>query len=47
MAIKFGGDFVVQRSRDEVYEFLTDPSRFAPLLPDYEGMSLQDAPTSP
>ena len=43
MAIKFGGDFVVQRSRDEVYEFLTDPSRFAPLLPDYEGMSLQDA----
>src|ERR1700741_447229 len=43
MAIKFGGDFVVQRNRDEVYEFLTDPGRFAPLLPDYEGMTLQDA----
>jgi uncharacterized protein len=43
MAIKFGGDFLVQRNRDEVYEFLTDPGRFAPLLPEYEGMTLQDA----
>jgi uncharacterized protein len=43
MAIKFGGDFVVQRNRDEVYAFFTDPSRFAPLLPDYQGMTQQDA----
>ena len=43
MAIKFAGDFVVKRSRDEVYDFLTDPNRFAPLLPDYEGMTLQDS----
>jgi carbon monoxide dehydrogenase subunit G len=43
MAIKFGGDFVVQRTRDEVYDFLTDPGRFVPLLPEYQGMTQQDA----
>jgi carbon monoxide dehydrogenase subunit G len=43
MAIKFGGDFVVQRPRDEVYAFFTDPQRFAPLLPDYQSMAQQDA----
>jgi carbon monoxide dehydrogenase subunit G len=42
MAIRFGGDFTVQRKRDEVYDFLTDPKRFAPLLPEYQGMSVQD-----
>ncbi len=43
MPIKFGGDFVVQRPRDEVYAFFTDPHRFAPLLPDYQSMAQQDA----
>jgi uncharacterized protein len=43
MAIKFAGEFEVKRTPDEVYEFLTDPSKFAPLLPDYQGMSVQDA----
>ena len=42
MAMKFAGDFVVPKKRDEVYDFLTDPQRFAPLLPDYVGMSMQD-----
>ncbi|HYY70060.1 MAG TPA: SRPBCC domain-containing protein [Terriglobales bacterium] len=42
MAMKFSGDFVVKKSREEVYDFLTDPQRFAPLLPDYQGMSMQD-----
>lgn len=43
MAIKFGGEFVVKRKREEVYDFLTDPKRFGPLLPDYQGMSVEDA----
>ncbi len=42
MAIKFGGDFEVARSPEEVYDFLTDPHKFAPLLPDFQGMDVQD-----
>jgi uncharacterized protein len=43
MAIKFGGEFVVTKSPEEVYDFLTDPAKFAPLLPDFQGMDVQDA----
>jgi uncharacterized protein len=43
MAISFGGEFTVRRRRQEVYDFLTDPQRFAPLLPDFQGLSVQDA----
>jgi len=42
MAIKFSGDFEVKKTPEQVYDFLTDPQKFAPLLPDYEGMSTQD-----
>lgn len=42
MAIKFGGDFEVARSAEEVYDFLTDPNKFAPLLPDFQSMDIQD-----
>ena len=42
MAIKFSGEFEVKRTPEEVYDFLTDPNKFAPLLPDYQGMSVQD-----
>ncbi len=43
MAIKFGGEFEVSRKPEEVYDFLTDPNKFAPLLPEFQGMSVQDA----
>jgi carbon monoxide dehydrogenase subunit G len=43
MAIKFNGEFEVQRQPEEVYTFLTDPNKFAPLLPEFQGMSVQDA----
>ena len=43
MAIKFNGEFEVKRTPEEVYDFLTDPNKFAPLLPEYQGMSVQDA----
>src|SRR5262249_11652126 len=43
MAIKFGGEFEVPRKPEEVYDFLTDPQKFGPLLPDFQGMTVQDA----
>ncbi|MEE8201603.1 MAG: SRPBCC domain-containing protein [Candidatus Acidoferrales bacterium] len=42
MAILFSGEFRVPRAREEVFDFLTDPNRFGPLLPDFEGLSVQD-----
>jgi carbon monoxide dehydrogenase subunit G len=42
MAINFGGDFTVPRKREDVYSFLTDPNRFAPLLPEFQSLSVQD-----
>ena len=42
MAIRFGGNFEVTRSPEEVYDFLTDPNKFAPLLPDFQSMDIQD-----
>ena len=43
MAIKFGGEFEVKRTAEEVYAFLMDPNKFAPLLPDFQSLSLQDS----
>jgi carbon monoxide dehydrogenase subunit G len=43
MAIKLNGEFEVKQTPEEVYDFLTDPNRFASLLPDFRSMSVQDA----
>lgn len=43
MAIKLGGEFEVKRKPEDVYDFLTDPNKFAPLLPEFQSMSVQDA----
>ncbi|MBV9622671.1 MAG: SRPBCC family protein [Acidobacteria bacterium] len=43
MAIRLSGEFEVRRKPEEVYDFLSDPQKFAPLLPDYRGMTQQDA----
>ena len=43
MAIKFYGEFATERRPEEVYDFLTDPKKFAPLLPDFQSMTQQDA----
>jgi|ERR1022692_1619914 carbon monoxide dehydrogenase subunit G len=43
MAIKFAGDFEVKRPPEEVHDFLIDPNRFAALLPDFQGLSIQDS----
>ena len=42
MPIQFSGEFEVKKQPDEVFEFLTDPNRFAPLLPEFQGLSVQD-----
>ncbi|MFZ0799203.1 MAG: SRPBCC domain-containing protein [Terriglobales bacterium] len=43
MAIKFSGEFEVKKNPEEVYDFLTDPNRFASLLPDFQNLIVQDA----
>lgn len=42
MAIAFGGEFFVPRKPEEVYDFLTDPNKFCPLLPDFQGLHVDD-----
>lgn len=36
------GEFRAGRKREDVFDFLTDPNRFAPLLPNFEGMTIQN-----
>lgn len=43
MAINFSGEFTTPRAPEEVFEFLSDPNRFGPLLPDFQSMTMQDA----
>src|SRR6476620_9622261 len=43
MAITFQGEFQVKPTPEEAYDFLTDPNQFGPLLPDFEGMAVEDA----
>lgn len=42
MAIRFGGEFTVKKRPEEVFDFLTDPNRFGPLMPEFKGLSVQD-----
>ena len=42
MAIKFAGEFEVKKKPDEVYDFLSDPQQFASLLPEFQGLTVQD-----
>jgi carbon monoxide dehydrogenase subunit G len=42
MAIKFAGEFEVKKSPEDVYDFLTDPNRFAPLLPEFQAVTVHD-----
>jgi carbon monoxide dehydrogenase subunit G len=42
VAIKFAGMFEVRRTPEEVYDFLTDPNKFGPLLPEFRGLTVED-----
>ncbi len=37
------GAFLTTRTAEGVFDLIADPQRFAPLLPDFESMSIQDA----
>ncbi len=43
MAFRFGGEFEVERSPEDVYAFLTDAQKFCPLLPDFQALTMRDA----
>ncbi len=43
MAFKFAGEFEAKKAPEEVYDFLTDPNKFAALLPDFQELTVQDA----
>jgi len=43
MAIEFRGEFVVPKTPEAVFDFLADPNRFCPLLPDFQKLSAEDA----
>jgi carbon monoxide dehydrogenase subunit G len=42
MAIKFSGEFTTPRTTEEVFDLLSDPAKFAPLLPEFQSMTVQD-----
>jgi len=42
MAIKFSGEFTSLLSPEQVYDFLSDPNKFGPLLPEFQSMTLED-----
>jgi carbon monoxide dehydrogenase subunit G len=42
LAITFSGEFTTPRNPDAVYDFLSDPIKFGPLLPDFQSMTVQD-----
>jgi carbon monoxide dehydrogenase subunit G len=42
VAIKFAGEFEVKKNPEEVYDFLSDPQKFASLLPEFQGLTIQD-----
>ena len=41
--MKHSGTLLTPRTPDEVFDLLTNPERFAALLPDYESTTMQDA----
>lgn len=46
MEMKFSGQFRVEKPRNEVYEILSDPEKFAPLLPTFSSIKMKDDRTA-
>ena len=42
MGIKFDGEFTVAAAPQVVYDLLSDPQKFAPLLPTYRSLEVKD-----
>jgi carbon monoxide dehydrogenase subunit G len=45
MAISFNGEFTVSATRQDAYDFLSDPRKFAPCLPTYESLEMKNERT--
>ena len=43
MPFDFRGEFVVPKPPEAVFDFLADPGRFCPLLPDFQRLAAVDA----
>jgi carbon monoxide dehydrogenase subunit G len=43
MGFRCEGEFQTNPSPEEPYDFLTNPQKFATLLPDFQGMTQRDA----
>ena len=46
MEMKFNGEFKVSPPREEVFGLLSDPEKFAPLLPTFHSLEMKDAKTA-
>ncbi|MCK5432370.1 MAG: SRPBCC family protein, partial [Gammaproteobacteria bacterium] len=46
MEMKFDGKFKIDLPREEVFEILSDPEKFAPLLPTFHSMEMKDERTA-
>ena len=46
MEMKFSGEFKVDLPKQEVFSLLSDPEKFAPLLPGFHSMEMKDAKTA-
>ena len=46
MEMKFSGEFKVDLPKQEVFSLLSDPEKFAPLLPGFHSMEMKDGKTA-
>jgi CO/xanthine dehydrogenase Mo-binding subunit/carbon monoxide dehydrogenase subunit G len=46
MEMKFNGEFKIDLPREEVFEILSDPEKFAPLFPTFHSMEMKDERTA-
>lgn len=46
MKMKFNGEFKIKLPREEVFRLLSDPQKFAPLLPTFHSLEIKDERTA-
>jgi len=46
MEMKFAGEFLIELPREQVFELLSDPEKFAPLLPTFHSLEMIDDKTA-
>jgi len=46
MEMKFSGEFPIDLPREKVFELLSDPEKFAPLLPTFHSLEMKDKRTA-